>query len=178
MGSMKLRTRPAIGSAAGHPSAPPPDRRWRARRCWRRRRRSGAPPSRSRRDVNRAARDQILALLPISPHVRRGDVSAQRLRARPRFEHGESIRPELGLERADAVGVDMGRVFDAAVFRPHIGDVGLKYGQKLIPEAGLGGKDGDDADHFGSRFVVRGFRGRGRGLHRRAGRSPSSPRHD
>ena len=77
------------------------------------------------------------------------------------FEHDESIRPDLRLNRTDARSVGVRRIFDATLFRPHRRDVGAKRGQELVAAARLGGYDGDHTEHCRSRYC-RPAPGRGR----------------
>ena len=78
--------------------------------------------------------------------MRGRDVGPQRLGAFPGFENDETVRPVVRLERANGHGVDVTGIFDASLFGMHIGDVSAK-GFRSFTAAGMGGDDGDDADH-------------------------------
>jgi hypothetical protein len=66
--------------------------------------------------MNHPARDVLAGAGGICRHVRRGRVRAQRIHARPFLEHHEGVGAERGVVRAQALGIDRGRVLDAAVF--------------------------------------------------------------
>ncbi len=75
-----------------------------------------------------------------------------RPRGFPRIRARQMCPVRTRLERADARSVDMSRIFDASLFRPHRRDVGAERGQDLVSAAGLSGYDGDYADHCSSRL--------------------------
>src|SRR5262249_31540489 len=79
--------------------------------------------------------------------MRRGGVRLQRVRALPFLDHDKGVGAELGLKAADAVGVDSGAVFDAAVLGVDRRHVGMKFREDRVAHSGLGGNDGNDMDH-------------------------------
>ncbi len=96
--------------------------------------------------------------------MRRAGVGLERRGVAPLLDEDERVGTELGLEAAEAFGVDGEPILDAAILGADGGKVGscrFQYGFTL---AGLGGDDGDDVDHealpelsllgygFGSRF--------------------------
>src|SRR5712671_7021499 len=83
--------------------------------------------SRRREHVDNAARDHVPGLGGVGGHVRGGGVCLQRIRALPFLDHDKSVGAELGLEAADALGVDRRAIFDAALLGMNRRYVGVEF---------------------------------------------------
>ncbi|MCY1383827.1 hypothetical protein D9M69_719920 [compost metagenome] len=79
--------------------------------------------------------------------MRRDPVGLQRRQRGPLLDDHESVGPEAGLRRRNALCVDRGPVLDAALFGQHGGAVGDEGFEQTGALAGLGGDDGNDLDH-------------------------------